>query len=56
MNVYLYQKYNQYFAQHASGAEIAAKDELLYLGAKNIKLGYLGYFFEADNSTIYKIK
>ena len=55
MNIYLYQKYNQYFAQHASGAEIAAKDELLYLGAKNIKLGYLGYFFEADNATIYKI-
>ena len=44
MSKYLYQKHHHYFAQHSSGAEDAARFELLELGAQRIKEGYLGYY------------
>ena len=55
MSKYLYQKHHQYFAQHSSGAEEAARFELLDLGAQSIKEGYLGYYFTADRESIYRI-
>lgn len=55
MENYLYQKTEQYFGQIASGAESCGETELLKLGASKIKKGYLGYYFCADQRTIYNI-
>ena len=55
MSIYLYQKHNQFFAQHASVAEEIAAKELEELGAHDIQQSYLGYFFKGDNDTLLKI-
>ena len=55
MNEYLYQKHNQFFSQYAYGSAKAAKDELIELGAKNIKDGYLGYYFQIKINDLYSL-
>jgi len=52
MSGYLYQRANQYFGQLASGAEKCGEAELKELGATQIKPGYLGCYFCADQRTI----
>lgn len=55
MSEYLYQKTQQYFGQLAGGAESCGEAELKALGATRIKPGYLGYYFCADQRTMYNI-
>ena len=55
MNTYLYQQTQQYFGQLAGGAESCGEAELKKLGATSIKPGYLGFYFCADQRTIYNI-
>ena len=55
MSDYLYQKTNHYFGQLASGTEKCGMEELKELGASNIKPGYLGVFFCANQRTIFDI-
>ncbi|MFL2859719.1 MAG: class I SAM-dependent RNA methyltransferase [Pontiellaceae bacterium] len=55
MSSYLYQKHHQFFSQHAPGAQLAAQDELINLGAESIKEGHLGNYFKADITTLLKI-
>jgi putative N6-adenine-specific DNA methylase len=55
MSEYLYQKTHQYFGQLAGGAESCGEAELKELGATRIKPGYLGFYFCADQRTIYNI-
>jgi len=55
MSKYLYQKTNHYFGQLASGTEKCGMAELKELGATNIKPGYLGVYFCANQRTLYDI-
>ncbi len=55
MSNYLYQQHNQFFSQHAFGSEIPAKNELIELGAENIKDGYLGYYFQINKNDLYRL-
>jgi putative N6-adenine-specific DNA methylase len=55
MSDYLYQTTGQYFGQLASGAESCGEAELKALGATKINKGYLGFYFCADQRTIYGI-
>ncbi len=55
MSKYLYQKTNHYFGQLASGTEKCGEAELKELGATNIKPGYLGVYFCANQRTLYDI-
>jgi putative N6-adenine-specific DNA methylase len=55
MSQYLYQRTNQYFGQLASGMESCGEAELKELGATHIKAGYLGWYFCADQRTLYNI-
>ncbi|VGO12058.1 Ribosomal RNA large subunit methyltransferase K/L [Pontiella desulfatans] len=55
MSEYLYQKTQQYFGQLAGGAEACGEAELKQLGATKISKGYLGYYFYADQRTLYTI-
>ena len=55
MSNYLYQQHNQFFSQHAFGSEIPAKNELIELGAENIKDGYLGYYFQINKNELYRL-
>ncbi|MCK5675882.1 MAG: class I SAM-dependent RNA methyltransferase, partial [Verrucomicrobia bacterium] len=55
MSKYLYQKTNHYFGQLASGTEKCGEAELKGLGATNIKPGYLGVYFCANQRTLYDI-
>ncbi|HEY5652867.1 MAG TPA: THUMP domain-containing protein, partial [Pontiella sp.] len=55
MSEYLYQKTEQYFGQLASGSESCGEAELKKLGATGIRRGYLGFYFCADQRTIYNI-
>ena len=55
MTEYLYQNTGQYFGQLASGAEACGEAELKELGATQVKPGYLGCYFCADQRTIYNI-
>ncbi|MBN2704701.1 MAG: hypothetical protein JXR23_10870 [Pontiellaceae bacterium] len=55
MSDYLYQRTRQYFGQLSSGAEKCGEQELRELGATNIKPGYLGVYFRADQRTLYRI-
>ena len=55
MSDYLYQTTQQYFGQLAGGAESCGEAELNKLGATKINKGYLGYYFCADQQTIYNI-
>ncbi len=52
---YLYQKTNHFFGQLASGTEKCGMAELKELGATNIKPGYLGVYFCANQRTLYEI-
>jgi putative N6-adenine-specific DNA methylase len=55
MSGYLYQTTGQYFGQLASGAESCGEAELKKLGATKINKGYLGFYFCADQRTVYNI-
>ncbi|MBN2163606.1 MAG: hypothetical protein JXR25_14800 [Pontiellaceae bacterium] len=55
MTGYLYRQTGQYYGQLASGAEKCGEAELRELGATRIKQGYLGFYFCADQRTIYNI-
>jgi putative N6-adenine-specific DNA methylase len=55
MTAYLYQKSNLFFGQLASGTENCGRKELEQLGADQIKAGYLGFHFCADQQTLYNI-
>ncbi len=55
MSEYLYQRANQYFGQLASGAESCGEAELKELGATQVKPGYLGCYFCADQRTLYHL-
>jgi len=55
LETYLYQKTQQYFGQLAGGAESCGEAELKELGATHIKPGYLGFYFCADQRTMYNI-
>ena len=55
MSDYLYQQHQQFFAQHAGGAQEAAAAELQALGATAIQTGHLGHYFKADTDTLYRI-
>ncbi|MBT8043027.1 MAG: hypothetical protein KJN98_07635 [Pontiella sp.] len=55
MSGYLYQSTSHYFGQIASGAESCGEAELKELGATHVKPGYLGFYFCADQRTIYNI-
>ena len=52
---YLYQKTNHYFGQLASGTEECGRAELNELGATNVKPGYLGAYFCANQRTLFDI-
>ena len=55
MSDYLYQQHQQFFAQHAGGAQEAAAAELASLGATAIQTGHFGHYFKADPDTLYRI-
>lgn len=55
MSDYLYQRSSQYFGQLASGVENCGGQELRELGATQVKAGYLGFYFRADQRTLYRI-
>lgn len=55
MSEYLYQHTSHYFGQLASGTEKSGMAELKELGATNIKPGYLGVYFCANQRAIYDI-
>ena len=50
-----YQRFHQYFAQTDEGLESLAGEELSGLGARRVKPGYRGLFFEADKDGLYRI-
>jgi putative N6-adenine-specific DNA methylase len=54
-HTYEYQQTGRFFAQTQEGIEELGAEELAALGAKNIKLGFRGIFFEADHASIYLI-
>ncbi len=54
-SAYLYQKTNHYFGQLASGTEECGRTELKELGATNVKPGYLGAYFCANQRTLFDI-
>ncbi len=53
--MYLYEHYDCFFAQFAPGMEELAREELLQLGAQEVKHGYLGLYFQADKRALYRI-
>ncbi len=55
MSGHLYRETGQYFGQLSTGAEACGRDELAELGATDIKPGYLGCYFRADQRTAYDI-
>ncbi len=50
-----YQKYNTYFAQTAGQMEELCKEELAWLGAKEVKTAYRGVYFTAEFDTVLQI-
>jgi putative N6-adenine-specific DNA methylase len=54
-HTYEYQQTGRFFAQTQEGIEEPGAEELAALGAKNIKLGFRGIFFEADHASLYLI-
>ncbi len=52
---YTYQEKGCYFAQIAEGLEPLAKRELLALGARKIRPGFRGLYFDADNRSLYRV-
>jgi putative N6-adenine-specific DNA methylase len=53
--VFAYQKTNRYFAQTADGLEELAGQELLALGAEEIKPAFRGLYFSATPKALYRI-
>ena len=53
--MYEYQKNNTFFAQAPGMMEEICEQELIELGAKNTKTSYRGIYFEADQTTLYRI-
>ena len=51
---YLYQQYSTYFCTITDGMEEIAPKELAELGATNIKAGFRGFYFSADQPTLYR--
>lgn len=55
MNLFLYQKTGRYFAQIPGGVETLAEKELESLGAVQLKHGFRGIHFSADQAALYTI-
>ncbi len=55
MPVYDYQKRGRYFAQIPPGLEDLGRIELAELGAREIKPGYGGLYFQGDLETLYAV-
>ena len=55
MNLFLYQKTGRYFAQIPGEFETLAEKELKSLGAVQLKHGFRGIHFSADQATLYNI-
>jgi len=53
--MYEYKKNKIFFAQVPGMMEEICESELFELGAKNTKLSYRGIYFEADNTSLYRI-
>lgn len=53
--MYSYQQGGRYFAQITDGAEELATAELVRLGARDVKPGFRGLYFSADNASLYRI-
>jgi len=53
--MYIYQEKNRYFAQIADGLEELGAEELLELGATDIRTVYRGLHFQADQDALYRI-
>jgi putative N6-adenine-specific DNA methylase len=52
---YLYQEGEQFFAQVPDGGEEVATDELVRLGATDVRAGYRGLYFHAEREALYRI-
>ncbi len=52
---FLYQKERKYFGQIAGGMESLGIRELVSLGADDVKAGYRGVYFKANQYTLYKV-
>ena len=55
MTIYEYQERGRFFAQSQEEIKELAVEELMELGARNIKPGFRGIFFEADRAGLYRI-
>ena len=53
--MFQYQKTNQYFAQCHTGFEDGVVEELRELGARNIKPGFRGVYFTANQPVLYGV-
>lgn len=53
--MFSYQKNSRYFAQVSRGLEELAEQELHRLGAWDIKSAYRGFYFSADQATLYRL-
>lgn len=53
--MYIYQSEQRYFAQIAAGLEEPGRDELLALGAREVRDGYRGFHFRADLPTLCRV-
>lgn len=53
--MFTYQKTGRYFAQIATGLEQYGAEELSTLGAQEVKPGFRGIYFNADQETLYRI-
>jgi len=53
--VYQYQKDCRYFAQIADSLKEAGAEELVELGAEDVRPEFRGIYFKADKSTLYRI-
>jgi len=53
--MFAYQKNQRFFAQVASGLEELGAQELLRLGATDVKASFRGLYFSADHAALYRI-
>ncbi|MFC1884002.1 class I SAM-dependent RNA methyltransferase [Thermodesulfobacteriota bacterium] len=53
--MYIYQEKKEYFAQTADGTEDLCFEELSELGAVNIRPGFRGIYFNAEEDVLYRI-
>jgi putative N6-adenine-specific DNA methylase len=53
--LYTYQQTHSFFAQVAAGLEPLAQNELIELGAEEVKPAYRGMYFKADHKALYRI-